>query len=639
MTVVSLFMVLLVSILFFVLPIKSIEDNRGLLLGLIITAAIIFVLSAGYLILSFIANPLRRLYKPIEEHAFKFLIYYNLNTETVHLNYRLSKLLGISKENLTIEEFRAFFVNPEDIEFDYDKLSKTNIFVSKLSTKTNKCILFSFFPNIFKGQKYIVGYAADFTEQEGDQAALIKAARLDTLTGAYRRSYFIKNVKEKMANPASKGVLTFMDIDNFKGINDKYGHTNGDVVLIKLSSVLKDYCLDKKAFVGRMGGDEFVIYFYDMKDYKVIYQYLKEIEIAIKTISFQSIGLKQIDVSMGVSYFPLHSTDFDLLLKYADDSLYRSKCVPGTAFTIYNEGKVNEEFETINASNFVPKGVSNSNDIFSGLSLNEIEEILKKALQKKEFLVYIQPEIALNNGGYKGECLVRWNSKEYGLIYPSNFIPYLERTNLITNFDYYMFNEVLNVVEKHVKGDSNILVAVNQSIKTMVDPEYETHIREIFTKHKVLANSIAIEISERAMFTGLRHINKAISLFHSLGLKILIDDFGDGYTSLDLLKDLDVDMIKIDRSFLTNQFKDNERSAKIIKGIANLSRDLKIVSILEGIETKEQLKVALDSRVDYVQGFIFASVIPCDVFFNPNSEIEYKKSLNRLIGEIDSSKK
>lgn len=631
---ISALLILIFSMISLFLPVTILESNRYVLFWLILCFSLILIISVVYLSVAYMNNVLVRLYSPISDFKDKCLINYNLKTKVVHINNQLKKMLNIKNKNLTLKEFKSIFVNPENLEFDYNKLLQTNMSISKLCTKNNQSIIFVFFPNKYKGESFVVGYAIDFTIQDFDQATLIKTARFDTLTGAYRRSYFIKNVKDKMSNQNSKGALVFMDIDNFKSINDKYGHTNGDVVLIKLSSVLKDFCLDKKVFFGRMGGDEFVIYFYDLKEYEIVYQYLKEIEIAIKTISFQNIGLKQIDISMGVSFFPLHSTNLDLLFKYVDESLYCSKCVPGTAFTIYNEGKVNEEFDTLDDDNKCKKVSFNNNDIFSGMALNDIEETLKKAFQRKEFLVYIQPEIALNNGSYKGECLVRWNSKEYGLVYPNSFIPYLERVNLITEFDYYMFNEVLELVEKNIKSDSKTMVAVNQSIKTMVDPEYENRIREIFNRHKITSGSVAIEISERAMFTGQRHINKAVDLFHSLGLKILIDDFGDGHTSLELLKDLDVDMVKIDRSFLSTALKDNFRPARIIKGIACICRELNVLTILEGIETKEQLKLALDGKIDYAQGFIFSSVVQSDVFFNSDSETKYKKKLTELINEI-----
>src|SRR5574344_175044 len=612
------------------------------LLYIIVICSSLFAMVMGILSVILSLNKLNEkylaLYRPISELVSTFLFSYDLNEKKVHLDKHLAKFINTASVVLTVDEMRQLFTDADNVVIRYDDLVLNGSSYIKVHAKNGKYVAFSFFANKYKGKKYVVGYVNDFTLEYIEEQSLLKAAHLDTLTETYRRSYFVKNVKDKLENTSEKGALIFMDVDNFKGINDKYGHSSGDIVLMKLGNCLKNFCKDKKAYIARSGGDEFLLYFYDVVDYSDVYEYLKGLVYAIKTISIPDIGLKQIYVSMGVSFFPMHSNNYEALLKYADDSLYRSKSIPGTAFTIYDEDKINNELNMGNKNELTKKGIKVEKDIFSGLSLGEVESLLRKALINHEFQVYIQPEVSPSGKSLKGECLVRWISKENGIIYPNGFVPYFERTGLVSEFDFYMFNEVLGISQKYIKKDSDIKIAVNQSIKTMVDPNYGDRIKEIYNKYHIVKGSVAIELTEKAMFTGLRHISKAIELFHSLGMNILIDDFGTGFTSLQVIKDMDIDVIKIDRSFLSNQQNDFARCEKIIKGIVDLAHSLKISTIIEGIETEEQFKIAIRTNVDYIQGFIFSSAIPVEAFFKDKSSESFQRQLKELINSNEKTK-
>lgn len=575
-----------------------------------------------------------KLNSPIIKAIGTYLFYYDCQSDQVTISKDLAKFFGTNKTSLSMKEVNEVFIDGNFAEITYDNLVNNHQVSFKYQAKNGKYVSLTYFASSKENKKYIVGYVTDYTLEFIEEQSLLKAARIDTLTETYRRSYFVKKVKEHMINMDDKGALVFVDVDNFKSINDKYGHSYGDIVLMKIGAVLKNYFQNKKAIIARSGGDEFLIYLHEISSYSEVSALLNGLISAIKSISISEINLKQVYISMGVSLFPLHSNNYETLFKYADDSLYQAKNVVGSAFSIYDQDKV---FSELNIVEDEVKTNKIDNDIFANLTLDEVRATLEASLAKHEFKIYIQPEIAVNGKHVDGECLCRWETEDNGLLYPSQFMAYFERTGLLYPFDLYIFEECLKI-SKEVKADKNIKpmqLALNQSIKTIIDPNYQNDIIKLVEKYDYKKGSLAVEITERAVFSGMRHIMKAIEVFHGLGLNVIIDDFGSGYTSLAIIKDVDIDEIKIDRSFLKNPSKDTSRCLEIISSIASLSKKIKTLTILEGIETVDDFLLGKNSKVDYVQGYLFEYPIPYKEFLEKVKNNVYLEDIVRINKETE----
>ncbi len=612
-----------------------------ILLITIVLSAVIVVLSIVSMIIFIIKNKRSylNLYRPIMEKVTVYLFDINLEKNKVLLSKQLAAFLGVTSTNFTIDGFKNIFTNIKDFEdVTYESLLANRSMIIKAVAKNGKHITLTCFPNVYSRREHIVGYVNDFTLEFIQEESLIKAATFDTLTGTYRRSYFVKIVKEKMENVQNKGALVFLDVDNFKAINDRYGHDCGDVVLMKLGAVLRNFSKGKDLIVSRSGGDEFLLYFYSLPNYAAVNPLLKELIYAIKTISVSEVGLRQVYVSMGVSFFPMHSKSYEVLLKYADDCLYKSKTLYTSAYSIYNSDIIQNELNIPSESVLTIDKTKNI-DIFDGKDLSQTLKILNESMKNNEFKIYAQPEINLVDAGVNIECLCRWETKTDGVLSPNMFIPYFERTDKIFDFDLFMFEKVLKYVEANKDKVKNIQFGINQSMKTMIDPKYAEIINKIAAKYKVPKGSIAVEITEKAMFSGIRHIRKVIELFHSLGFNVIIDDFGTGFTSLEIIKDLHVEWIKIDKSFLTNPDEDYKKCTQIIGGIANLARSINIKTILEGIENEQDFKIASDAKVDSLQGFVFSKAIPVDDFWKEYKNGTYQKILSECKTKIAKDKK
>lgn len=569
-------------------------------------------------------------YKPIINALSKYVFEYDVKTKKFTISKDLAKFIGSKKTIVDLKDISNLFEGAEKPLFNYDQLREEESFRTKLKTKNGKYVSLSFFPTVLGSKKIIVGYLNDFTLEYIEEQSLLKAAQQDTLTETYRKSYFIKEVKEKMENSTDKAFLIYIDIDNFKSINDKYGHSYGDIVLLKLSVVLKNYCRKKNALLSRCGGDEFLIYVTDIADYSKVNDFCSDLIYAVKTISVPEIGLKHVYISMGVAFYPSHSDNYEMLLRYADDALYKSKGILGSAYTIYDQDKIHNELNIANKE--VVEGTNEPLiDLFKDLQLGEVSPILMQAIENKEIKLLIQPEISLSNDDIYGECLCRWY-KDGKLVLPFLFLPYFERTGLIFELDLHIFEETLKIAAKNIKKGDKTQLSFNQSLKSIIDPGYNEKIKTIFNKYKkqYIPGTIAVEITEKVMFNGLRNIKKALELYKELGIKVVIDDFGTGFTSLAIIKDLDVDMLKIDRSFLDNPSHNKKKCEYIISGINKIGKTLGISTILEGIETVEDYKVAMTSKIDFVQGYLFDKAIKSEDFFDNIKKEVYKNKKEEL---------
>jgi diguanylate cyclase (GGDEF)-like protein len=411
----------------------------------------------------------------------------------------------------------------------------------------------------------------------------------DSLTKIPNREFFLEKLNflirlNKIQN--RKGAVIYIDIDNFKKVNDSLGHHFGDMVL-KLFSQLIETFFGKYGEVARLGGDEFVILIYEFDNIKKIEKICNEIHKCIKE-PFEIMGNQiYITASLGVVVFPDDSSDIDELLKFCDFAMYKSK----------NKGK--------NVCTFFDKQISEA--YFRKLL---IESELKNSITNNELYILYQPQInALNNQVVGIEALIRWNNNKLGNVSPAEFIPIAENIGYITQIGNWVLDESLKMVRiwKN-KGYKLNTISVNISPIQIKRSDFKENLLNACAKYNIPPSFLEIEITEGTMVDICKEKIRVLNEIIDIGINIAIDDFGTGYSSLNYLAKLPVNTLKIDKSFIDNI--NNENNQAVIRSIVNLSKSLKYKIITEGVETKEQVDLLTELECNIIQGYYFSKPLP-----------------------------
>lgn len=434
----------------------------------------------------------------------------------------------------------------------------------------------------------IAGSYADITEEKEAGEKLNSMAYHDMLTGLSNRVLFEENLK-KLIKEADinnrKLALVYMDIDNFKNINDTLGHLAGDKLLKYVSDILKDQVIFPD-LAARLGGDEFAIIFVDIETknqiedkIKALLKYLRKpwlIEGQEFFISF----------SIGISIYPLHGKDMHVLMKNSDMAMYYVKKKMKDDYCFYTP-----EIEETNV-----KQVKLVND-------------LRKAIDDDQFILYYQPIINLNSGELIGvEALIRWKHPKKGLIPPIEFIPLAEETGLIRDIEKWVLKTAL--IQKKQwenKNYSNIKMSINISGKTVASKDFIQYVEKLIYETNVSNDEIQFEVTETTFMEDLDTAVHNLNKVKEMGIKIALDDFGTGYSSLTYLKKLPIDVVKLDRGFIKSTI-DIEKEP-IVHYIIELINSLKLKLVAEGVETKDQLDFLKKYNCAYGQGYLFSKPI------------------------------
>ncbi len=390
-------------------------------------------------------------------------------------------------------------------------------------------------------------------------------------------------------------ALLLLDLDQFKTINDTYGHSCGDN-LLKIVSERLIKCVRECDTVARMGGDEFIILLGDLSAIDEAEQVAKRIiaefeqPFVIEQHSFN------ISTSIGISYFPTDCHDIETLLKSADVAMYWAKDKGGATYCLYRM-KAN----------------------LSHINLARVKELLNSAVDKNELELYYQPLINLSTAELSGmEALCRWKNPELGLMEPMKFIPLAEESGLIVPMGEWIMRTACEQNKAWQRqGFLPIPIAVNVSARQFIQLDLVDTIQRILEETELEPGFLEVEITESTMMLDLENCRRKLQRLYSLGVQIVVDDFGSGYSSLNRLKSLPIHGIKIDRFFLQN-IVDDKRDAAIVLTIIALAHSLQIRVIAEGIETTEQLNFLKTLRWDLPlemscakgQGFLFSKPVP-----------------------------
>lgn len=415
-----------------------------------------------------------------------------------------------------------------------------------------------------------------------------KNVNVDSVTGYDNYAKFVSDAGIMLKYKDVKYIAGAVDLSNFKAINDFYGRKYGDVVLKAIADRMHDIVMPDGIF-ARMFADKFVFLcpYYDMKSITYIIEtYLSEVEIEISELR-ETI---KINCNCGMYKVEDYKENINSMI---DKALIACKMSKNTVSTMV----------TVLESDITKKLIRNQS----------ITHKMNAALNNNEFIPYIQPKISFRDGAIVGgEALVRWMSADEGMIVPGDFIPLFEQNGFVTKVDFYMLEKVCSMIKRREKwGKKTVPISVNQSRIHVYDSTYINKLINVFDRFELDKNSVVFELTESAFTENTDDMIKLIRRMASLGYNISMDDFGCGYSSLNMLNLLPINELKLDQQFLSDE---SERSRYIIKNIVNLAHGLGISVVCEGVETDEQVQFLKKIGCDVAQGYYYAKPMPMSEF-------------------------
>jgi len=413
-------------------------------------------------------------------------------------------------------------------------------------------------------------------------------AECDYLTGLANRHGlydFYRSLEKKCILHAM-----YIDIDNFKRVNDIYGHSMGDKLLISVSHLIEK-CVN--GFSSRIGGDEYVILLDGSLTTAEVETMAKKLLSGLEKIDFRKDILSLISLSIGIVFSQKASLLLDDVLAKCDAAMYQAKYDGKNRYTIYH---ANDKTLEINRN---------------------IELEMEDALKKGEFQVYLQPKVNMVTFKlYGAEALSRWLHPIDGIREPAKYISLFEKNGFISQLDMYIYEEVCKLKASWVgEKYEHIPISVNMSRLHLYNKQFPEALESIANKYGVPTNELELEITESTFMRDNAELIKMIDLLQKKGFVVSIDNFGSGYSALNLIKDLSVNTIKLDKDFL-QESSDNNRGKKVLRNVIAMCRDLKIDVVAEGIETKEQINFITRCGCQIAQGFYYAKPLPVDQFIS-----------------------
>ncbi|QHQ61972.1 EAL domain-containing protein [Anaerocolumna sedimenticola] len=431
-----------------------------------------------------------------------------------------------------------------------------------------------------------------YDELKRSKDKMQKLAYSDYLTELPNRLAFTEVLDGVMLTLRNEEVIAIMnvDIDNFKAINDTLGHSYGDELLIDVTHRLKQ-AMDDNDYLARSGGDEFVVLTQNLTD---IGEYEAKIKKIRKIFDYPFVlSMKEyfITVSIGIALAPKDGKTTQVLIKNADSAMYAAKANGKNTFVYFNDA-INEKL----------------------MDKIQIQSELRKAIENNEFIVYYQPQIDLSTEKIVGfEALIRWNHPEKGILSPGEFIAFTEETGLIVPIGYWVLKSACCQLKKwEEEGFHNLTIAVNISARQFKDQDFANMVRETINETGINPGNLELEITESIALLDLEYSVAMIQKLKDLGVKFSLDNFGTDYSSMNYLKRLPVNNLKIDKSFL-DSVTDNRSEQNIVQTIISLAQNLDIAVIAEGVEKNEQAQFLKSVKCNKAQGFLFSEPVSGDM--------------------------
>lgn len=435
----------------------------------------------------------------------------------------------------------------------------------------------------------IFGIYHDITEIKKNEKAIITAkehfdymAHHDPLTGLPNRTLLMERLQSKTSSEEKMPFsLLFLDLDGFKEINDSYGHRFGDELLVRISELLKEL-FSPETFIARSGGDEFVVLFACHQDKNILHEILTRLISLVNNPFHINDTDVFITASIGIALFPANGSNAEELLQKADAAMYNAKRIGRNTYSFYDEEFTRQAFFR-----------------------TTLATQLKKAILNEELELYIQPQVDVSTGEIHGlEALLRWQTPEE-TIPPSLFIPIAEESGLILALGEFVLRKgFLMAAEWSERGILKGRMAINVSARQLNHIDFLKILDRIILETGCHPSLIELEITESSILGNPDKMIALLNVIKSKGFHISIDDFGTGYSSLSYLKNLPIDKIKIDISFVRN-ITDEPKNQTIVKTIIALAKGLNMSVLAEGVETAEELEFLRINGIDLIQGYYY----------------------------------
>lgn len=521
----------------------------------------------------------------------------------IYINSALQRITGFSKSEIIGKQFDVLFNSKQlqpgviSLNLALKELREEEAVIANF-TKDGTPVWYAVHIAPVHDAKNKVNHfvctVVDITQKKAMEDQLVHQATHDALTELPNQSLLLDRLQQAIFTAKREnGIVSilFVDLDQFKNINDSIGHTMGDQVLINVAQRLKN-CVRETDTVARLGGDEFLIISCAYKKPE------QTITLAQKILNLFNEPLKinnnslHITVSIGISIYPLDGKDIETLMKSADLAMYHAKEQGGNNFAFYTD-RLNQRL----------------------LKRLELEKDLRQAIAEKQFELYYQPLVNLKNGKVIGsEALIRWMHPKKGMIPPLDFIPFTEESGLIVPIGEWVMKTACQQNHSwHRKNKAKLKIAINISAVQLKDPHFFRNLTRIIENTKAKPQDIELELTESILMDNAEVFGRLLNKINDLGINLVIDDFGTGYSSLSYLRRFPIKKIKIDRSFIQDVGKNPEADI-IVQTIITMSKNLNLEVLAEGVETKEQLTFLLKSGCDLAQGFYFQKPVAKDEF-------------------------
>ena len=447
----------------------------------------------------------------------------------------------------------------------------------------------------------------DLTEQKKQAAELAFLADFDVVTELPNRQYFNRRVEQAIANAdstADQCAVLLMDLDNFKDINDSYGHGVGDKLLLEISQRLHRSCAPKYT-VARLGGDEFGVLVQSVESLNQLTDLAEQLLVQLKqpvTLADNSVLISS--ASIGISLYPDHAANHDDLIRAADAAMYKVKHSGRNHIAFYSDELTTQARQRV-----------------------QLEARLRQALSANTLQCYFQPQLDIQTGELVGaEVLLRWFDEELGAISPAVFVPLAESCGLIHALGHWVLQQSCHqYMQWLIQGGKPFRLAVNVSAQQFSKENLFDELKQVLKKTGMKPEHLELEVTESALMIDEIRVVEVMNKIRALGVSLAIDDFGTGYSSLSYLKKLPLDVLKIDRRFIEHIPQAND-DKQIASAIIALAHNLNFKVLAEGVETAEQLAFLQQHGCDYYQGYYFSKPLPADQFwaltqdsFNPIS--------------------
>jgi diguanylate cyclase (GGDEF)-like protein/PAS domain S-box-containing protein len=440
------------------------------------------------------------------------------------------------------------------------------------------------------GSDEIIALVRDITSRKWAESQLRQNALYDALTGLPNRALFMERLKYALELALQQEnylfAVLFIDLDRFKVINDSLGHLKGDKFLLAVANRIK-VCVRSQDTAARVGGDEFTILLEGILNASDAIQVAQRIQQEL-ALPFD-LGGQEVFTSASIGIALSSTVDYDQpedVIRDADTAMYRAK----------TQGKA--RYELFNPEMYA-----------SAVARLQLENDLRRAIEREEFRVFYQPIVSLTSGFVVSfEALVRWQHPKRGLLSPADFIPLAEETGLIVSIGYWVLYEATRQMQTwQVSHCSHSLekISVNLSVKQFSQPDLTEQIRQILSETGLAPTSLVLEITESAIMENGAQATAILFQLRDLGIELSIDDFGTGYSSLGRLNSLPISILKIDRSFIS-PINASSKNLEIIEIIITLAHKLDVSAIAEGVETKQQLALLKKLNCESVQGYFFS---------------------------------